>query len=399
MKKKILVITQRPVYPIVSGDRLRIYYICRELSKEYRIHLICLTDIKDYEKKVESDDIFDQIEYFYKSKLSSFFNVIIYLLSSVPMQVAYFFDKKLEKKIDNLLRNNDYVAVMPHLIRVAKNVKRTKVPVLLEMTDSIAMNYSKFRNFKMAFSGLKNIIFALDAGKTKKYEAKCIKNYDHTFLISDIDKSFILNSCQELKSKITVSANGCDFNNKIIPAWKDNTQNTIIFMGFIKSRQNFDAALFFIKNVMPIFTKKNYNFKLMVVGEISQKDKKYLEKFDNVIVTGRVKSFTNYFSKGFVGICPVRVGAGQQNKILEYIKYCLPVVTSPLGLEGYDLKESKHIFIAETPDDYANQIIRIYNNKELSYDIAMNAYEYVSNNMSWQTTLTPMMGVIKSKAN
>ncbi|EAV5858448.1 glycosyl transferase family 1, partial [Salmonella enterica] len=51
-KKRILVLTPRYPFPVVGGDRLRIYKICKELSKNYNLTLLSLCDKKeelDYE--------------------------------------------------------------------------------------------------------------------------------------------------------------------------------------------------------------------------------------------------------------------------------------------------------------------------------------------------------------
>ncbi|EAA7984254.1 glycosyl transferase family 1, partial [Salmonella enterica] len=43
-KSKILILTPRFPYPVVGGDRLRIYRICKELSKYYTLDLLSLCD-------------------------------------------------------------------------------------------------------------------------------------------------------------------------------------------------------------------------------------------------------------------------------------------------------------------------------------------------------------------
>jgi len=316
------------------------------------------------------------------------------------MQVAFYYDKRLKSRIEKILDENDYSLVLPHLIRVSKNIIRKDVPIFLEMTDAISMNYFKFRDFPNAFLGVKNFLFALDAKKTLNFEQKCIRDFDHTFLISEIDKQFILKSDSLVRSKVTVAPNGCDFDKKE-NSGKDslNKKNEIIFMGFIRSRQNFDAARYFIKNVMPILKKAGYNFQFKIVGEISNSYLKKLNKFEDVLVTGRVNSFSRHFANGFVGVCPMRLGAGQQNKILEYIKHNLPVITSRIGLEGSNLRESEHVVVADSPQEFAHQIIRIFNDKDLSYKITEQAYDYVYENMSWEKSLNPLINYINTNIN
>ncbi|MIO10607.1 glycosyl transferase family 1, partial [Salmonella enterica] len=61
-KSKILILTPRFPYPVVGGDRLRIYRICKELSKYYTLYLLSLCDsIEDLNFIVKNDHVFDKI--------------------------------------------------------------------------------------------------------------------------------------------------------------------------------------------------------------------------------------------------------------------------------------------------------------------------------------------------
>lgn len=46
-KKQILVLTPRFPFPVIGGDRLRIYKICKELSKHYDLTLLSLCDKRE----------------------------------------------------------------------------------------------------------------------------------------------------------------------------------------------------------------------------------------------------------------------------------------------------------------------------------------------------------------
>ncbi len=76
-KSKILILTPRFPYPVVGGDRLRIYRICKELSKYYTLDLLSLCDsIEDLNFIVKNDHVFDKIFRIYHPKIKSYFNVL-----------------------------------------------------------------------------------------------------------------------------------------------------------------------------------------------------------------------------------------------------------------------------------------------------------------------------------
>ena len=58
---KLLIITSRFPYPINKGDKLRAYYQIKELSKQFEIHLISISD-----QKIKSQEL-KKLEFYCKT--------------------------------------------------------------------------------------------------------------------------------------------------------------------------------------------------------------------------------------------------------------------------------------------------------------------------------------------
>lgn len=54
----------------------------------------------------------------------------------------------------------------------------------------------------------------------------------------------------------------------------------------------------------------------------------------NVIFTGFIEDLSFILEVSDICIAPLRVGAGIKTKVLEYIAYDKPIVTTPIGIEG-----------------------------------------------------------------
>ncbi|EEU9219099.1 glycosyl transferase family 1, partial [Escherichia coli] len=74
--KKILVLTPRFPYPVIGGDRLRIYKICEELSKRYSLTLLSLCENNDEMSYHPDDGVFTDIIRIKQSKILSYLNVL-----------------------------------------------------------------------------------------------------------------------------------------------------------------------------------------------------------------------------------------------------------------------------------------------------------------------------------
>ncbi|HFV8663136.1 TPA: glycosyl transferase family 1, partial [Escherichia coli] len=98
-KKQILVLTPRFPFPVIGGDRLRIYKICKELSKHYDLTLLSLCDKRE-ELNYEYDrEVFSSVHRVYLSKKKSILNVIFSLFSNTPLQIGYYKSKEFEDKL------------------------------------------------------------------------------------------------------------------------------------------------------------------------------------------------------------------------------------------------------------------------------------------------------------
>jgi hypothetical protein len=62
-----------------------------------------------------------------------------------------------------------------------------------------------------------------------------------------------------------------------------------------------------------------------------------------LITTGRVPAVTPYFAAADAGLNPVVRGSGSNVKVFEYLAARLPVISTPFGMRGTELR---------SPDDY-----------------------------------------------
>nr|ELR5228266.1 glycosyltransferase [Providencia rettgeri] len=390
-RKKILVITPRFPYPTIGGDRLRILEVCKEISKYHSITLISLCETHLELVYPDPDDgVFESIHKVYLPKWKSTLNTVLYLLSKTPLQVAYYKSKKLNKIIDEIALDHDLI--IPHLIRVADYVKDINRPKIIEMTDAISMNYTRISQTKNN-AGFKGLIYRIEKTRLLNYERNIAKSFQYSVLVSNFDKDFLFKNDHDLYSRSLVCSNGVDLTK--LPYNFTASGYKLVFIGNIHSAQNFDAAFWFARNVMPSLL--NYGpYEFHVIGKIPEDSAKKLNRLKGVKVIGAVDSVARYAEGAVAGICSVRLAAGVQNKILEYMALGIPTITSSIGLEGLEAKKDIDILVSDTSDDYINQIIKLNSEPLFAKNLAENAYKYVQENHSWPSKLTPLVSTINN---
>jgi glycosyltransferase involved in cell wall biosynthesis len=86
---------------------------------------------------------------------------------------------------------------------------------------------------------------------------------------------------------------------------------------------------------------------------------------DRVSVAGYVRDVAPYFLRNRVFVAPLRFGAGMKGKIGQALEYALPVVTTPVGAEGLNLRNGENAsIVAAEPEAFAQAIVALYGDRE-----------------------------------
>ena len=144
----------------------------------------------------------------------------------------------------------------------------------------------------------------------------------------------------------------------------------LLFVGALRDEgsPNVDSLLWFLINVFPILEQAIPNIKLNVVGDNSAPSLATIGK-DNINFTGRVDSIEEIYNISRVFIAPTRFAAGIPHKVHEAAARGLPSVTTPLLAQQLGWKDSKELLVGDTPEGYAAQCIKLYQDEKLWQDV------------------------------
>jgi GT2 family glycosyltransferase/glycosyltransferase involved in cell wall biosynthesis len=144
----------------------------------------------------------------------------------------------------------------------------------------------------------------------------------------------------------------------------------LLFVGALRDEgsPNVDSLLWFLINVFPILEQAIPGIKLNVVGDNSAPSLATIGK-DNINFTGRVDSIEEIYNISRVFIAPTRFAAGIPHKVHEAAAKGLPSVTTPLLAQQLGWKDSKELLVGDTPEGYAAQCIKLYQDEKLWQDV------------------------------
>ncbi|AQS86150.1 MAG: glycosyltransferase [Acetobacter aceti] len=110
---------------------------------------------------------------------------------------------------------------------------------------------------------------------------------------------------------------------------------TILFVGGFGHPPNVDAALWLVREIMPLVRGRAPDVRLILAGSKPAAEVRALASPD-VTVTGFVsdEELVRLYATSRVAAVPLRFGAGVKHKVLEALHQGLPLVTTSVGAEG-----------------------------------------------------------------
>jgi glycosyltransferase involved in cell wall biosynthesis len=103
-----------------------------------------------------------------------------------------------------------------------------------------------------------------------------------------------------------------------------------------------------------------------------------------VFVSGTVPDIRPYFWDSTVSIVPSRIFGGTRLKIFEAMAAKIPVVSTSIGAEGLSVEHGRNIYLADTPEEFAQRCLELLDVPERREQMAQAAFELVKAKFSWE---------------
>ena len=206
----------------------------------------------------------------------------------------------------------------------------------------------------------------MEAEKYLDIEVENCRLADKIITISEQDKNALKEFYSEENKMVTIGNVHQFLDVKKTPF---KHREGLFFVGGFSHKPNQDAVLFLYHDIMPLVWKKNKHIKVTIVGSYPTKDMLDLNS-DRFKVLGYVEDISEYFNTSRVFVAPLRYGAGVKGKIGQSLEYGLPLVTTPIGAEGFDFKAQADHVIDTTAQGLANKILKLYQDETVWEEVS-----------------------------
>ena len=378
--------------------RVRPYNLIRHLSaRGHRVTVLTLWTNEQERAEVEAlKQHCHDVKALYLPRWRSLLNCLLALPTSTPLQAVYCWEPNLKYQIPNTKSQFDMVHV-EHLrgacygleIKSAISNQKSRIPVVWDSVDSITHLFEQAAQQSQSVSS--RLMTRLELGRTRRYEGWLVRQFDKVLVTSETDKvalektSNVKPEVRGQRSEIEVLPNGVDLE-YFTPGNGTRQMGTVVFSGKMSYHANATAALYLANQVMPLVWAQRPDARLVIAGSRPTPAIRQLgaNHGGRIEVTGYVPDLRTPLQHASVAVAPLLYGAGIQNKVLEAMACGTPVVASPLAVSALShLQAGMDGLVADTPQAYAEQILRILSDDALRERMGVAGRRYVEVHHHW----------------
>lgn len=376
---KVLFVANRFPYPPFRGDKLKIFNLVRRLSNKHSLALIAFYEDKNdlqYLEKIEP--FFDEIHLVYQSKIRSYWNVLLALFSSIPLQIAYFKNSKMHRLVQQVVNQWKPDVVHTQHLRMSQYTKDLNIEKVLDLPDAFSLYFQRRNKTERAF--YLKILDLIEKKRLPAYERNILE-YDKTLVCSIEDKKYLekLHSAQN----IGVLLNGVDLETFYTDGEVDYSHhNTVLFTGNMDYAPNVDAVIYFTKEIWPTIAAQFPQTKFVIAGQRPLQIVKNLAN-DRIEITGFVPDLRLMYANASVVVAPLRFGAGTQNKVLEAMAMGVPVVCTNIGFEGLQVESGQGVVLALDKKSFLNHLIKLLESENERKSVGQKGQAIAQSRFSW----------------
>lgn len=355
-KMRILWLTPRIACPPDSGGTIVTYYLLRHLAaRGHHITLWPISEVRGTPKLGEGIELFPQT--FPVPRHHSLGRVLLSSLTARPYAISRYLDRRVLREIRRVLDPSRYDLIQVdhlHLAEYGLAIDRREQPprvLLVHNVESVLWE----RLADVEPHPIKKIFGKYQAHKLRRYEIAVLSQYDAVVTLSPIDAARL----QELCPYAHVGAIPPGVDDELFHSLDISEEPyAVAFLGPLDWVPNADGARWFCREIWPKIKAHIPQARCYIVGRHPPRDL-LAGSHQDVVLMGYVPEVSPIMACASVFVVPIRIGSGVRLKILHALAMGKAVVTTSVGCEGLELMDDEHLWVADTPQEFADKVIAL----------------------------------------
>jgi|SRR5579864_3692401 len=371
---------------VPSTIRPRPLHFIRGLSQVHQVSVVCLATNEADERFVSDLRPYcHSLEVIQLSRWRSLANCFLALFSGTALRCAYFNSPRLRDYVQAQVEANEVDLIHAEHLKSFSMVEDVlgKVPALFDAVDCLTMLESRRR--AVSKNPLVKLFSWMESRGLRRSERAASHRFNRLVITSEVDRQ-AYPVPEGLREKIDVVPIGVDLEHFGFRQFEAQ-KNLVVFCAKLDYFPNQDAALHFARNVWPLLRARRPELRFDIVGSRPPRSVRRLHGKDNIRVMASVPDVRPYLGRASVALCPIRIRAGIQYKMLEAMALGVPLVATSICCPGLQVEAGKHLLVADGPEQFASAVELLFENATLREKLIHAGRAYVEQRHSWAEAL------------
>ena len=252
----------------------------------------------------------------------------------------------------------DVVTLCRHYIAIQYvDLLKNAHPVTQIWFDTIDLHYLRLRR-QYELDGAQATQRMADLAYSE--ELAVITQSDLTIVVSDAEVAALGQEMSDARVALISNIHEID-QRKVESSGRKN----VLFVGGFQHPPNIDAVEYYGNEIWPLFKAACPEAETWVIGSRMPDKLKRWGESQGLQMLGFVEDLVPYYEQCKLAIAPLRYGAGVKGKVNQALSYGVPVIGSPVALEGMGLESGRDAMSAATPVAFAQAMATVYGDEQL----------------------------------
>jgi polysaccharide biosynthesis protein PslH len=372
-----------------------VYHMLHHLRGRAEVELVSLAHDDDEASHVDDVRQFvDRVTALRVSPLRSHVRAGLALFTNRPLTHAMLDAAGMRATLQRICDTNPPDVVFAYcssMARFAMQPPLDRIPMVLDFVD---VDSRKWRDMAAASAPPRSWIYRREAATLGEFEARAAERAATSLVVNSREAD----NARALAPSATVRVlvNGVELE-RLHPMGPPSQRPRVVFCGVMSYSPNAEGMTWFVDQVWPLVRAKRSDATLAVVGPDPSASFRSLCAADpSITVAGRVPDVRDWLWDSAIGVAPLRVARGVQNKALEAIAAGLPIVITDAVAGGLPPEAGSASRIANTPALFADHIVDLLalspaERRAIAQTADLRA-------LTWSHTLEPLWPILESAA-
>jgi len=384
---RILFVSTWFPYPPSNGSKLRVFNLLQGLAARHQVTLVTFAQAQDHAGVAALRPFCREVHLVpWKPYQPASFGARLGFLRLMPRSLAGTYVPEMAHCLRRVLSAEDHDLVIASQFGAARYSACFRgYPAVFEEVE-LGVLYQQYVGAPSIRYRLRN---GLTWWKHRRYLKRVLSDYAACTVASEQERRLMAQAVPGYRSVELVPncVNVADY-----AAVRETPEpNSLIFTGSFRYFANHEAMTWFLDQVYSQIQASIPEVRLTITGDHADLP---LPPATNVTLTGLIDDVRPRVGRAWCSVVPIQSGGGTRLKILEAMALGTPVVTTSKGAEGLDAEHDRHLLIADSPQAFAEAVVRLLCTPELRQRLAAAAYALVSERYDWGAMMPRFLGFL-----